>query len=580
MAGLVLVVTRERAAARPVARRLHRLAARLVPDNTTPAPPDIREEDGLARLVVNPVAGVAVRPEGVCLGALFDGEGWATVGASSPEGTYALVRHDARVVELLTDAFATRTIWYVHRPEVFLASTSQRALVALLGRFEPCPEAATWMAAAGNLGPETAWDARLRRVPGAARLRLDRETWQLTTSRAELAYEPRSLSPDEHLARLQAAVFDVCARLDVERVPSALTLSGGYDSRSLLVGLARAGKSVRCVTWGLAASASRPGNDAVIARRLAERFGMPYEYLVLDPGEAPVRPAFTRFLEAGEGRIEDYSGYTDGCAAWKRLVESGVTAVIRGDSPGWGFPFPPVNDTVARSIVHEMTLVADYPEGDLIHRLGLAPQRPPAGLFMREGESLDHYRDRIYNEYELPSCMAAFNQVKCAYVEVVNPLLASSVVRVASELPDELRHLRCGFERMVAALVPDVPFASEGADEPLEHYLSRPPVVEELAAELSSQAARRVFAGAALDLVVDDLVRPLSEARRRLRERVRAALPERLIRTLRPAPRPHVTTRSLAWRMYIAARMAAILDEDAGFFAGSTAGLLDPAAEP
>ena len=133
--------------------------------------------------------------------------------------------------------------------------------------------------AAGNLGPECGWDARLRRLPLRTRLRLDRETWKLTEERDELIYEARDLTRQEHLAALCEAIFGVCARLDVEGVRSTLTLSGGCDTRSLLVGLAHAGKKVTCVTWGLAASIHDPKNDAAIARDLARRFGMRHEYL-------------------------------------------------------------------------------------------------------------------------------------------------------------------------------------------------------------------------------------------------------------------------------------------------------------
>lgn len=568
LAGVILACARDRAATMP-GDLVRRCAARLSPDNIRPNPPLVLEEPGLTRVVVNPVAGVRADGRGALLGVLFDDADWSAPGSAAPDGTFAIVRHDADQIELVADVFASRTLWYVHTDDLFLAATSQRALVALTAEFQPCPEAVTWMTASGNLGPEHGWDQRFRRVPPATRLRLDRKTWTLTSATHELHYLPRALPEGEHLTRLREAIFATCAGLRLDGAKTALTLSGGHDSRSLLVGLARAGTPVTCLTWGLQSSLADAGNDAVIAQRLAQHFGLRHDYLLLDPGERPVRDCFTRFLRAGEGRIEDFSGYTDGFDAWRHIFEEGISVIVRGDSPGWGFPFDPINDFVARSIVHETTLVSDYPESELIHTLGLAPQHPPDALFMAEGETLDQYRDRIYNAFEVPTCMAAFNEVKCAYVEVVNPLFASAVVTVASELPDELRHLRCGFERMVAELVPDVPFATNGADEPLDLYLKRAPVQAELLAELSSDDARRVYAAHALDAVVTDLERPLSEARRRLRGRVRALVPERMVRAVRPVPHPHLDTRALAYRMYIASRTAAILREDAAALARS-----------
>ena len=564
MAGLIIVCSRDAASLPLKGYDLRRCAEHLTPDDITANPPDVHEQHGLARAVVNPVPGVRIAPGGVCLGALFEDADWSTVGAESPDGTYAIVRHDDQSVELLTDTFASRTIWYVHTEDLFLASTSQRALVALLGSFVPCRETATWLLAAGNLGPDCGWDERLTRMPIAARLRLDRRRWTVSTTRRELSYVPRALSADQHLSRLRDAIFAVCAKLDVESTPTALTLSGGCDSRSLLVGLAEADKPVTCVTWGLAASLSDPKNDAAIAQLLAQRFGMPHEYLHLDFTDEPVRDVFSRFLRAGEGRIEDFSGYTDGFSAWEHLFAAGFATLLRGDCPGWGSPYDPIDETVARSINMHCTLVGDYPDGHLIHRLGLAEQRRPDPFYQRESETLPQYRDRLYNDYELPTCMAAFNDVKCAYLEIVNPLLGRDVVRVTSELPDELRHLRVGFEQVAGRLVPGVPFAEHPADEQPGAYLSRPDVRAELVEELSSEAARRVFSAAALAAIISDLERPLNTAKSCLRGHVKAVVPRRLVRAVRPSPRPNTDTRRLAFRAYIASRMRTILDEDAG----------------
>ena len=159
--------------------------------------------------------------------------------------------------------------------------------------------------------------------------------------------------------------------------------------------------------------------------------------------------------------------------------------------------------------------------------------------------------------------MAAFNDVKCAYCEVINPLYGQQIVKAGSELPDELRHLRVGYERMVGELAPDVPFAQHHADEGLDHYLGRPQVLQELLSELSSEDARRVFPPAVLEDLVGDLEKPSTETRSRLRRRMRGAVPERLIRVMRSAPRPRLETKRVAYRAYIASRMNAILRDDA-----------------
>lgn len=562
MSGFILVCERGRVAAPATADELRRCAARLAPPSAT-AHARVWGKDGVDLAVINPVPAIRIEPRAVCLGALFEAADWTRPGTPPPDGAYALARYDETVLELVTDVFASRTIWYVQTEQRFMASTSQRALVSLLRTFEPCPETVTWLLASGNLGPDHGWDQRLKRVASRTRLSLDRAAWTLSATAEELTYAARSQPDDEQLASLWKSIFTTCARLDTDEHRMALTLSGGCDSRSILVALGDAGKPVRCVTWGLAASLDDHQNDATIARRLAKRFGMRHDYFTLDYDDSAPRTLFDRFLLAGEGRVEDFSGYTDGFRAWERLLDDGVSVVLRGDCPGWGSPYDPMSERVARSINMHCTLVSDHPEGALIRQLALAPQRRPEEFFLRDGEALDDYRDRIYNDYELPTCMSAMNDVKCAYVEVVNPLYGRAVVQSASELPRALRHCRTGFERLAGALVPDIAFSENQADESLESFLAREPVKRELLEELSSSAARAVLSDAACCALVAELERPFGETRQRLRGRVKAVVPYRLIRAVRPEPRARVDTLRLAYRTYIASRMAAILREDA-----------------
>ena len=104
-------------------------------------------------------------------------------------------------------------------------------------------------------------------------------------------------------------------------------MSGGHDSRALLVGLLQAERRPVCVTWGLESSLAQPGNDAFVARQLAEHFGLEHRYFALDFPDEPVRDVLTRFLIAGEGRADDFSGYTDGMKLWQNLFESGTDTV-------------------------------------------------------------------------------------------------------------------------------------------------------------------------------------------------------------------------------------------------------------
>lgn len=548
----------------PHAADLRRLALHLAPDNIHANEPHVVAGDGIAWAVVNPVPGLRIRANGVCLGALFEDADWSTPLSGAPDGSFALLRHDERHVELVTDSVASRTVWYVHDDERFLASTSQRALVALLGSFDPQPETVSWMVSAGSLGPELSWDRRLRRVPVGTRLTLDRRAWTLSSSSQRVRFAPVEAPDEQHVERLRQGVFAVCRRLDLADTPNVLTLSGGHDSRSLLVGLAESGRRPACVTWGLSSSLQDPQNDAVIARRLAERFGSSFRYFATDRTGEPLRDVLTRYVKAGEGRSEDLGGYTDGFETWRKLFETGLGAYIRGEAPGWGY-YPPINDFVTRSMNLRLTLLEDYPDDHLVHRLGLAAQHLDPRYLREEGESLDTYSSRLTNEFANPTVQAGLLDVKSAYLEPINPLLGRQVLDVAAQLPDRLRHRRAGFERMVGALVPDVPFAEHSADAVSDHYLEWPDLLTELLAELSSERARRIMSPGALDLVIAELDRPASveTAKVRLRGRVRALVPTRVVRLLRPTPRWRLHPREVALRIYLATRANAMLADDA-----------------
>ena len=66
-------------------------------------------------------------------------------------------------------------------------------------------------------------------------------------------------------------------------------------------------------------------------------------------------------------------------------------------------------------------------------------------------------------------------------------------------------------------------------------------------------------------MLVGELERPASgeSAKVRLRSRVKAVVPRRVVRLLRPTPHAHISTRAVGYRAYVASRMAAILREDA-----------------
>src|SRR5690606_22632768 len=123
--------------------------------------------------------------------------------------------------------------------ELFIASTSQRAIVMLLGEFRPNPDAVTWMLSAGTLGPTAAWDARLRAVPPNGRVVLERSSWRLRPTGGSSGFAAAARGGDARSRRRELAgiVRDTVAALRLDASRWILPLSGGVDCRGLLLAM-------------------------------------------------------------------------------------------------------------------------------------------------------------------------------------------------------------------------------------------------------------------------------------------------------------------------------------------------------
>ena len=209
--------------------------------------------------------------------------------------------------------------------------------------------------------------------------------------------------------------------------------------------------------------------------------------------------------------------------------------------------------------------MTDFPQSHLIRQLGLAPQTLADWATRRPDESVQLYSDRLYEARTYQVDLAPLNDIKCAYVEIVNPFLTDRVVKVARGLPDDLRNARRGFTAVASALGPDMPAAKRSAILGSNRLLSSSQaVIDELIAELTSSDAERISERRGLDRVVSGLHKPsTARARRRLRDAVRGVVPRRMRARVNPEPALTLSTFALALRLHIASRMATMLTADA-----------------
>ena len=566
MSGLLLACWRDPSARTHSADDVLNLARPLSPTNISPKRPLLHEHPGLVLAVLNPVAGTRTHDGCACVGTLLDSrEDWWRIGGDSPDGSYAICRSDSDRVEVVTDDFGSRPVWYVQTADVFLASTSQRAIVRLLGDFMVNPRAVSWMLSAGCLGPEDSWDDRLKRVPRGTRLTLDRHAWVLTASRGappdDLAAVP--VSPAEQVTLMSRAVAQACEALDLNLNDWRLPLSGGKDSRCLLVYLLRAGHKPRCITWGMEPSRLGRDSDAQVADQVARAMGVEHEYYVVDRTTEPLTDALGRFVSASEGLVDHVSAYADGLDMWRSLFESGVVGVVRGEvAMGW---------YVVKAPEHGRRAIApglgDYSARSVVRHLDLPAQVWPAHLRQRPDETPQQHADRLYFEIRLPRVLATLNLLKCAYVEVAEPLLSRAVARVSGRILLTGRAIPV-MRDLTERDGPALPFATAAALDSIERYVRDEAVAREVRRELSSETARRVFSGQAIEQLLDGMAARSSDKglawKRALRGAARLA-PARAQRLGAQVVPVSVLPFELAFRAYIASRTVDLFAADAAW---------------
>lgn len=564
MARAVVVVSRYPGQPNRLDSRRDVLNRKLAGDNIAPRAPRLGHRAGVTAALLNANGAARMHGASIALGTLLDAtDDWHVPGAALPDGSFALLRVDDAYVELAADSAGSRTLWYVLTDHELIASSSQRAIVMLLGSFQPNRDVLPWMLSSGTLGPTAAWDARVRRVQPGERVLLDRLRWRLKTTTAALGFAvDERASRAEHLERLRSAVIDACRRWSFDAHKWVLTLSGGADSRSLLHLLQDRG--IAAVTWGLPHCAEQDGNDAHVARTLARTLGVPHRFMPIATPAGELEPLLERFLAVGEGRVARISGYVDGFRIWQTLFDEGCEGVIRGDE---AFGSVAVSSAYAARWTASLTTLADYFSAEELATFELPEQPLPPVLERRHDETLSTWRDRLYQQFRVPTLLAGLTDLKTAYVEVGNPLLADSVLDCVRTLPDELRTGKRLWHELVAAQLPSFPLAKRVAIPSLTDFLADARVLGLLLDDLSSTSAAAVFSPLLRARCLSALRAALREAPGTAAVRrgpsFARAVPAKLRAVIRHWSRPSLEPPVLAFRAFVAIRMQRMLSRDA-----------------
>jgi hypothetical protein len=476
-----------------IREQLQCISAKLLPDNIVPNQTQIVTNQHLAYCLVNPNQTLFTSNNSLVLGMLFDNiEDWHLPLKHYPDGSYAMFRYDKNTLELVTDATASRAIWYYMDDKQFIASTSQRAIILYLGNFEFNEKVIPWMMSTGCLGPDLSWDKRLKIVPPDSSVILSRNDWKLEINTQPIVFKEEKNDDKTHQKRLENALGKTFEAVRFDYDKWALPLSGGYDSRGILSYLLSTSetKNLKTITWGLKTSLTDKKNDAYLAQNLSEKLRTSHQYFYTNLSSEPIEKVMNRFLINGEGRLDNFAGYMDGFKLWETLFESGIQGIIRGDEGmGWTEVSSPL--TVRLSV--GLGLCSDYSNLKDIAKKYFPEQEVPDNLKQRENESLKQWQDRLYQGYHTPYILSALGDLKLSYVEIANPLLSRKILEAVRTLPDHLRLDRALFKKIVNSRMPNVPYAKRHAEAVITNSVRQKKVVDLIVEELKSDLGRELF---------------------------------------------------------------------------------------
>jgi hypothetical protein len=550
-----------------VKKFLHTICNKITPDNILAAEPKTMVDGCIAYGIMNPAKTLLEKGNSLLLGQIFGKtENWDVPLSEFPDGSYALFRDGKEHCEIVSDAVASRTVWYYKNENIFIASTSQRAITIFLGSFEFDNRIIPWMLSTGSLGPGFSWDKRIKRIPPDSSIILNKVDWSISFKSTPIEFNIAKRSDEEHKKLLTEALNTTFQTLDLDYSNWALPLSGGYDSRGILC-LLSANTNVqhlRTVTWGLESAIHIKGNDAYVAKELAKKLNVSHRYYHTDLSDEPVERIINRFVLLGEGRIDHLAAYTDGFKIWKTLFEDGITGTIRGDE---SFGWLRASSAAGARISLGCGLCSDFSNLKDYKKYGFASQEIPQYINPRQGETLGTWRDRLYQEYRTPTFLAALADLKFPYVEQISPFYSKKVLGVARQLPDHLRTEKILFKKIVRSNGPKIDFATREATGLPDDILKRTQFVEFLRNELSSDHAKTLLPTEFLESVLkgirieteEKLVKANSFS---IRSFAKKNLPRFLIRGMRKFAPPTVDPNILAFRVFLISKMNEILNED------------------
>ncbi|MFO1144083.1 MAG: asparagine synthase-related protein [Amaricoccus sp.] len=565
MSIIISAVHRREIDPEPARRRMLAVLQELTPERLRGSMPlDVRDAAGHVQGTLNFSGHYPRRALSLCQGKLYDSEEtWWKPGTPAPDGSFAILREDADRFEAVSDPAGSRMLWYLHDDDLFVVSNSERAITMYSGRFALNRGVVPWVVSTGTRGLGASYNSHLRLLPPAAVASLDKATWRLEVAAEDIRFVETPGSREERLADLDEALARTFASFGAEDSAHAvISLSGGCDSRALAAYLGRdVAAGWRSYSIGSKEAVALPGSDASIAARVAAALGLRHRTIVSDPGTVSIGDLARRFVISGEGRHDGLIRLDSG-SELQRMSTEGVAAIIRGDE---GFGWKPVAPT-GLSVRMSMDLLLCGDIANLKPHLaafGLDGHELPEELRRGPDESIETWRDRLYQRYRITTVLAALTEHKAITFDTINPLLSRRALKLTRTLPEVLRTDKALFRELVRKIGPDIPFAGrEGAPSRMQNA-RHPEVLRAVRKTLASPACENLF-GPDLARWLRAEIGPARYLWNRMGQ-VLGRVQQRYLKQPSARDTVHLDPLRLAFRLFVATTMVEQLETDACF---------------
>ncbi|MFT3679667.1 MAG: hypothetical protein QM791_05315 [Ferruginibacter sp.] len=568
MAKIIYVCVRNQEDVPAVKRKVSFITKKLVPDNIPDAECKTAAYGNIVYGISTYTKLINEKDGSVCMGLAYPSpEPWYKPLSSPPDGTYAIFRCNEDTIECLTDFTGSRSIWYYKDDKIFVAGTSQRAVITIAGKFELNKKVLPWMLSSGSLGHLNSWSKDVKSVGLDGAVILNRHTWELSTRQGSVEYVPSKLSDKEIEEQFKKIVFDSFKNISTDFSQWLLPMSGGYDSRAIACILKKSGNDIsklETITWGTHESRQDKDSDGYLGVEVSKALNLKNNFYETDKVNEPLEIVFERFILCSEGRIDHILGYTDGLAIWRDIFYSLKQGVIRGDET---LGAPAVGSYLRARLMGEIKLCTDFSNLEDYEQYGFEKQEMPESYKEIPGEGPDTSKDRLYQEYRLPNVLPALSDLKFCYTEVLNPFMSRAIVEFSRTIPDHLRANRVMYKKMLDGISPDVKYAAKKATGKFGNVLTKPEAIRLMLAELKADYMKEIFPEAYIAKIIGKLEKTHEEKKETIVGKIKGAIRRNMPLFLKELLRKNLPKQTednfrIGFRMYMTGKVYKMFNED------------------